>query len=174
MTLPDVDARIFEIFADWIYYKCLEPTAYMKGQKPAFYVLLKLYALADRLCVEQLRNEIVDLVYSVAKKTNSILTPSDTFLLYQKIRDSAPIRQLVLDLFLSMKTDRLLEEHPDPWHPQFLLELLVKVKRDRSTSPQRRSKDASKAPYHSAGKVLPVDPKEVGCRYSDSNDKTFH
>lgn len=56
-------------------------------------------------------------------------TPSDTYILYDGIRDTAPLRCLVLDLFAFKKTDNLLANHPDDWHPQFLRDLVVQLKR---------------------------------------------
>jgi hypothetical protein len=58
-----------------------------------------------------------------------VLTPSDTRILYEQIRDSSPLRSLVLDLFAFKKTDRLLESHADTWHAAFLRELATRLKR---------------------------------------------
>ena len=88
-----------------------------------------MYSLADRLCIEGLRNGVVDLVADLADRTNSVLTPSDTRTLYEVIRDSAPLKGLVLDLFAFKKTDRLVERHADSWHTAFLRDLCVLLKR---------------------------------------------
>lgn len=191
IKLPEVEVKIFDIFANWVYFRALDPSTYMRGSKPAFYILLKVYALADRLCVEQLRNEITDIVAHIAKEQNSILTPTDTFLLYDRIRDSAPIRQLILDLFTSMKTDRLLEDHPDTWHPQFLLELLIRVKRTKCLNCKPKGvhadprhhrseaplKDLSRLRSKEAGvdtideQVCTFFPKMPSCAYATSSEK---
>ncbi|KAK4972567.1 PAB1 binding protein, partial [Elasticomyces elasticus] len=96
---------------------------------PKYFLLLDLYALADRLCVQALGNEIIDTMARLSEATNSVPTPSDTFILYEQIRESAAVRALVLDLFAYKKTDKLLESHRDEWHPRFLRELVVKLKR---------------------------------------------
>lgn len=85
--------------------------------------------VADRLCLEGLRNRVVDLMADLADSTNSVLTPSDTRILYDLLPENAPIRRLVLDLFAFKKTDKLLEEHEDRWHAAFLRDLCVLLKR---------------------------------------------
>jgi hypothetical protein len=65
----------------------------------------------------------------LAEQTNSVPTPTDTYILYESIRDNAPVRRLVLDLFAYKKTDNLVATHPDDWHPTFLRELVCKLKR---------------------------------------------
>lgn len=89
--------------------------------------------------MERLRNQTVDWVAALADSTNSVLTPSDTHILYNLIRDSAPLRRLILDLFAFKKTDKLLAEHPGDWHPVFLRELVVKLKRPDATAMQRHN-----------------------------------
>lgn len=96
---------------------------------PKYFLLLELYALSDRLLTTELSNHIIDTIARLSETTNSVPTPSDTWVLYDAIRDTAPIRALVLDLFAYKKTDRLLETHRDDWHPRFMRDLLVKLKR---------------------------------------------
>lgn len=96
---------------------------------PKYFLLLDLYALSDKLMTTKLCNHIVDTVARLSENTNSVPTPSDTWILYDTIRDNAPMRRLALDLFAYKKTDKLLESHKDEWHPRFLRELVVKLKR---------------------------------------------
>lgn len=96
---------------------------------PKYFLLLDLYGLSDRMLTASLSNHICDTVARLSETTNSVPTPSDTWILYDSIRDTAPIRRLVLDLFAYKKTDKLLEGHRDEWHPRFLRELVVKLKR---------------------------------------------
>ena len=63
---------------------------------------------------------IVDVMADLADSTNSVLTPSDTRILYEQISEGAAVRRLVLDLFAFKKTDKLLAEHEDAWHARFL------------------------------------------------------
>ncbi|KAJ4412844.1 hypothetical protein N0V91_000606 [Didymella pomorum] len=121
ITLDDVSADHFSLLVAWLYTSAI-PAPFKDG-KPAYYTLLHVYALADRLCIEGLRNSVIDLIADLADQTNSVLTPSDTRILYEGIRDSAPLRELVLDLFAFKKTDRLVEGHVDAWHAHFLRDL---------------------------------------------------
>ncbi|GAM83284.1 hypothetical protein ANO11243_012700 [Dothideomycetidae sp. 11243] len=143
---------------------------------PKYFLLIDLYMLSDRLLTTNLSNHIVDTFARMSEMTNSVPTPSDTWLLYGDcasfrglhhcacrsnasvnsskkrcrgepgmpaaipcprvtsierpgIRATAPLRELILDLFTYKKTDRLLEEHEDDWHPLFMRDLLVRMKR---------------------------------------------
>ena len=96
---------------------------------PKYFLLLDLYALSDRLLTTQLSNHVLSTIARLSETTNSVPTPSDTWILYDHIRDGVPLRTLILDLFAYKKTDRLLETHRDEWHPRFLRELCVKLKR---------------------------------------------
>lgn len=96
---------------------------------PKYFLLLDLYALSDRLLTTQLSNYVLSTIARLSETTNSVPTPSDTWILYDTIRDGVPLRTLILDLFAYKKTDRLLETHRDEWHPRFLRELCVKLKR---------------------------------------------
>ncbi|KAK4556338.1 hypothetical protein LTR86_006482 [Recurvomyces mirabilis] len=96
---------------------------------PKYFLLIDLYALSDRVLTTQLSNHILSTLARLSETTNSVPTPSDTFILYDSIRDTSPLRTLILDLFAYKKTDKLLETHKDDWHPRFLRELVVKLKR---------------------------------------------
>lgn len=135
ITLDDVSPDHFSLLVAWLYTSAI-PAPFKDG-KPAYYTLLHVYALADRLCMEGLRNSVVDLIADLADQTNSVLTPSDTRILYEGIRDSAPLRDLVLDLFAFKKTDRLVEGHVDAWHAHFLRDLCVLLKRPCPQALQR-------------------------------------
>ncbi|KAJ4300689.1 hypothetical protein N0V90_002777 [Kalmusia sp. IMI 367209] len=128
IRLNDVSVETFEHLVAWLYTGSIKPAPFKDG-KPAYYTLLHLYILADRFCFEGLRNHIVDLMADLADTTNSVLTPSDTRILYDQIDEGAKIRQLVLDLFAFKKTDKLIATHTDRWHAGFLRDLCVRLKR---------------------------------------------
>ncbi|OAK99848.1 hypothetical protein IQ06DRAFT_193214, partial [Phaeosphaeriaceae sp. SRC1lsM3a] len=111
IRLDDIEVQHFQLLVSWLYTGSIPPP--YKDGKPAYYTLLHVYTLADRLCFEGLRNAVVDLISDLADRTNSVLTPSDTRILYISLRDSAPLRTLILDLFAFKKTDRLLDSHAD-------------------------------------------------------------
>ncbi|KAH9861969.1 hypothetical protein IAQ61_010170 [Plenodomus lingam] len=135
ITLQDIDVSHFQLLVSWLYTSVL-PAPFKDG-RPAYYTLLHVYTLADRLGLEAARNTVVDVISELADRTNSVLTPSDTRILYEQIRDSAPLRTLVLDLFAFKKTDRLLEGHSDWWHAAFLRDLTVQLKRPCAQAMQR-------------------------------------
>lgn len=109
---------------------------------PKYFLLIDLYALSDRLLTTQLSNHILSTIARLSETTNSVPTPSDTFILYDHIRDTSPLRTLVLDLFAYKKTDKLLETHKDDWHPRFLRELVVKLKRPGPEAIERHHLEA--------------------------------
>jgi BTB/POZ domain-containing protein len=140
ISLPDpkVDARHFEHVILWLYTQRLEADEFFfKDNKPTYFSLLELYSLADYLSIEAMRNTIVDRMAKLAEETNSVPTPSDTYILFERIRENAPIRKLVLDLFAFKKTDNLIHSHHDEWHPKFMRELVCKLKRPGYASLQR-------------------------------------
>ncbi|USW59572.1 Putative BTB/POZ domain-containing protein [Septoria linicola] len=106
---------------------------------PKYFLLLDLYALSDRLLTTPLSNHILTTIARLSESTNSVPTPSDTWILYDTIRDSSPLRTLILDLFAYKKTDKLLETHKDDWHPRFLRDLVVKLKRPGPEAVERHS-----------------------------------
>ncbi|KAK1072303.1 hypothetical protein LTR74_002615 [Friedmanniomyces endolithicus] len=119
---------------------------------PKYFLLIDLYALSDRLLTAQLSNHILTTLARLSESTNSVPTPSDTFILYDAIRDSSPLRTLVLDLFAYKKTDKLLETHKDEWHPLFLRALVVKLKRPGPEAVERHSLEAWRPESWSASK----------------------
>ena len=106
---------------------------------PKYFLLIDLYGLSDRLLTTPLSNHILSSIARLSEATNSVPTPSDTRILYEQIRSSAPIRSLILDLFAYKKTDKLLETHKDEWHAKFLRELVVKLKRPGAEGISRHS-----------------------------------
>lgn len=120
---------------------------------PKFFLLLDLYALSDRLLTTPLTNHILTTIARLSESTNSVPTPSDTWILYDNIRAGSTLHTLVLDLFAYKKTDRLLETHKDDWHPRFLRELCVKLKRPGPEAIERHSLVAWRPSSYSASKA---------------------
>lgn len=106
---------------------------------PKYFLLIDLYGLSDRLLTPELNNHILNTIARLSESTNSVPTPSDTRILYDQIRDTAPLRALVLDLFAYKKTDKLLASHKDEWHARFLRELCVKLKRPGPEAVERHT-----------------------------------
>jgi hypothetical protein len=112
--LPEVRPDDFQFFEQWIYSKSLAHEE-VEAQHPAFFRLIRLYALADQLEVEGLRNAIVDETVRLSEKYNSVPTPNDTQTLDQELREKCGLRDLVVDLFVWKKTDNLVQTHEDSW-----------------------------------------------------------
>ena len=139
VSLVDENPDIFGIFVEWLYTQTLREVAFLSGNRPRFFLMLELYAFADRHSIEALCNAAVNMIASLADKTNSVPTPSDTDQLYESIRETSPVRALILDLFIFKKTESLLDSHPDEWNPGFLRDLVVKLKRPSSLGLARHS-----------------------------------
>lgn len=106
---------------------------------PKYFLLLDLYALSDRLLTTPLSNHILTTLARLSESTNSVPTPSDTWILYDTLLPNSALQKLVLDLFAYKKTDKLLETHKDDWHPRFLRDLVVKLKRPGPEAIERHS-----------------------------------
>ncbi|KXL49817.1 hypothetical protein M433DRAFT_33795, partial [Acidomyces richmondensis BFW] len=144
VTLPEEKPEIFEWFLQWLYTGSLTiPHANGNHQgSPKYFLLIDLYALSDRLLTTPLSNQILTTIARLSEATNSVPTPSDTWILYDNIRENSPLRTLILDLFAYKKTDKLLETHKDEWHPKFLRELVVKLKRPGPEAIERHRLEA--------------------------------
>ncbi|KAI9834991.1 MAG: hypothetical protein M1819_002714 [Sarea resinae] len=112
-------------------YKDLPTSPFKPLNPPAYYPLVHLYCLALRLCVPALQNAIVSHLAHLAHKTNTMLTPSDTHLLYTLVpADSqSKLKKLIVHLFASMRTERLLSSHRSAWNEFFLRDLVICLKR---------------------------------------------
>ncbi|KAI4134008.1 MAG: hypothetical protein LQ347_001873, partial [Umbilicaria vellea] len=113
--LPEARAPIFEYFVQWLYTRSLSHEDLDGQEHPAYHRLIGLYTLADMLGVEGCKNDICDAVGRLAEERNCVPNPDDTRALWGEVRESAPLRMLVLDLFSFKKTDRLVETHEDSW-----------------------------------------------------------
>lgn len=47
------------------------------------------------------------------------------------------MRRLVVDLFAWKRTDNLLDQHEDEWHPRFMRDLCVRIKRENTRTAQK-------------------------------------
>lgn len=104
----------FQFFEQWIYSRSLAHEE-LEATHPAFFKLIRLYALADQLEVEGLRNAIVDETMRLSEKWNSVPTPNDTVTMDEMVREGCGLRSLIVDLFVWKKTDNLVENHEDVW-----------------------------------------------------------
>ncbi|KAL9104239.1 MAG: hypothetical protein Q9163_000787 [Psora crenata] len=196
LSLPFLHPSDFEYFIQWLYTRTLDHED-LTGQHPAYFKLIRLYGLADELCVTALKNAIVDEMGVVADRTNSCPTPDDTKVVWddesgcgtsasitrsrrgrsasrvsEGIDDGEEdcadglgargggggLRELIGDLFVWKKTDRLVEEHQDQWDETFLREVVVKLKREkgRGISAPWRERARGCARYHVHDEWAPI------------------
>lgn len=109
------------------------------ANSPKYFLLIDLYGLSDRLLTTPLSNHVLSTIARLSEDSNSVPTPSDTRILYTQIRETSPLRALILDLFAYKKTDKLLATHKDEWHARFLRDLVVKLKKPGPESLERHS-----------------------------------
>ena len=104
-----------------------------KPPPPAFGPLVRLYVFADKYQVGLgLKDLICDLVREVEGESNSVPNCGDVELLWgNSCADEAPagLKRLVLDLYMGMKTEKLLGQE-DGWHAGFLRDLVLGLKRE--------------------------------------------
>lgn len=157
VKLPEDRADVFDYFLFWVYTRRLDHEAVDAEEplKPAYFWLLHLYCLVDKLGVEACKNAIIDKIAILAEATNSVPTPSDTFIVFETfgLLENNSLRKLIVDLFAWKRTDNLLDGHEDEWHPRFMRDLCVRIKREdvrNATKPW--VKDMCRYHEHAAGK----------------------
>lgn len=133
VKLPEDRADVFDYFLYWLYTRRLDHEAVDAAEptKPAYFWLLHLYCMVDKFEIESCKNAIVDKVARLAEMTNSVPTPTDTWIVFETFDSQGEnkMRRLVVDLFTWKRTDNLLDSHEDEWHPRFMRDLVVRMKR---------------------------------------------
>lgn len=157
VKLPEDRADVFDYFLYWIYTRRLDHEAVDAEEplKPAYFWLLHLYCLVDKLGVESCKNAIIEKIALLAEATNSVPTPSDTWIIFETFGDldNNPLRKLIVDLFAWKRTDNLLDGHEDEWHPRFMRDLCVRMKREDVRNTQKPwMRDICRYHEHATGK----------------------
>ena len=155
VKLPEDRADVFDYFLCWLYTRRLDHEAVdaVEPVKPAYFWLLHLYCMVDKFGVESCKNAIVEKVAKLAEETNSVPTPTDTWIIFETFgnQEHNKMRRLVVDLFAWKRTDNLLDSHEDEWHPRFMRDLVVRMKReDVKNTPKPWLRDLCR--YHEHGK----------------------
>ena len=154
IKLPEDRPDVWDYFQFWLYTRRLDHEAVdaIDPVKPAYFWLLHLYCLVDKLGVSACKNAIVDKVAMLAEDTNSVPTPTDTWIIFETFGTSRNdcMRRLVVDLFAWKRTDNLLDQHPDEWHPRFMRDLAVRMKiEDTRTTSRPWLRDTCRYHEHS-------------------------
>ncbi|KAI9721379.1 MAG: hypothetical protein M1828_005128 [Chrysothrix sp. TS-e1954] len=134
LRLPEDRPDVFDYFLYWLYTRRLDHEAVdaVEPIKPAYFWLLHLYCLVDKLGVEACKNAIIEKVVGLAEATNSVPTPTDTWIVWETFGNlkGNPMRRLITDLFAWKRTDNLVDQHEDDWHPRFMRDLCVRLRRE--------------------------------------------
>ena len=92
---------------------------------PAYFQLIKLGSLADYIGVEKCMNDIMDEVFRLADKTNTVPTAEDTRSIWKDEEPSTTqepkkvakgLKGVVIDLFVWKRTEVLMRSHEDSWY----------------------------------------------------------
>lgn len=129
LRLPDIQLNDFNFFVQWVYRQNLGHEE-LERKCTAYFRLIRLYSLADRLGVEDLRNAVVDEMARLSEKYNSVPTPQDTRTIDDELRENCGLRELVVDLFVWKKTDNLVQMHEDSWYVHLGNSMLDEYKAD--------------------------------------------
>lgn len=154
MRLPEDRSDVFSYFLTWLYTRRLEHEAVdaVEPIKPAYFWLLHLYCLVDKLDVEACKNAILDKLAILADRTNSVPTPTDTHIVFETFGGDhmrhVGVRRLVVDLFAWKRTDNLLDQHEDEWHPRFMRDLVVRMKTEDCRDASRKPWLVNRCQYH--------------------------
>ena len=123
VDLPEVDPKVFEYFIQWLYTRQAAPSVdcslahpALKSSPPAFFHLIRLYNLGNFLSCEELRNDCLDMVGTVAEKMNAAPSANDTQICWEMEEESKSLKALVLDLFCYMNISKLMIEENAEWY----------------------------------------------------------
>lgn len=102
---------------------------------PAFGPLIRFYVLAERYQIGLgLRDLLCDVVAEMAREGNCVPNAQDTARLWRNTMGNNGMRRLVVDLYVGMKTEKLLrreEEEGGGWDGEFLLDLVEGMRREQ-------------------------------------------
>ncbi|MCJ1474079.1 hypothetical protein MMC13_002737 [Lambiella insularis] len=148
ISLPEVCPSTFRFWLQWLYTRNLahedvdwDPPAAAPALAPppstttaapppkrpiAFFPLIRLYKVAAFLGCEALLNDLVDEIARVSTAHNAAPGPHDTYELWGEECAVGGVRELVLDLFVGLKTEKLVREAADEWDEGFLRALVLK------------------------------------------------
>lgn len=135
IRLPEDEPEIFSIYVHWLYYGTF-PVYCDKPGRPAnqeYLKLVKAYTLGDKLMDTVFQNAAID---AIVEKSTSMASDGhkwypDTEVVefaYNNTNKSAPIRQLLVDMYVSVgHSEWLDDENPDSVPQPFLFELSSKL-----------------------------------------------
>lgn len=160
IELPEDEPEIFGIYVHWLYYEklpvsCNEPSS-------EYLNLMKAYTLGDKLLDTKFQDTVIDAIVDKSvtpAQTGACWYPTDEEVefAFNNTSDSAPIRTLLVDLYVFAGCSRLVRcENPADVPQPFLYELALKLL-DQRDGPRQKI-EASK--YHVCNsKNVKAEPK---------------
>ena len=158
LRLPEDTPEHFEYLLQYLYSGSLAHEK-VDTVRPNFAPLLHLYILGDKYGLDKVKNAIVDRVTEISQAYNVLPNPEDVALVYNELRETAPIRQLILDLYVQKKTDTLLNDREGEWDNRFLIELIGALKRSQTKTSIQSQGEGTIKYYEGVDKVKPKSQK---------------
>ena len=95
VTLPEDSPPEFGLLLGWIYQSSVRPLTVEPGRIQCSYNEFKFYALADKYCLPELKNDIMDMLISYFDKSSQLPAPSMILSVYANMPDGSPLRKLM-------------------------------------------------------------------------------
>ncbi|TVY93103.1 hypothetical protein LAWI1_G001596 [Lachnellula willkommii] len=97
-SFPEDAPDSFDILVTWVYHRKLRPLSIVKDNRNHYvpaWGIISLYSLAEKLCVSELMDNIMDAFRDFAQQNYGL--PSSDFMLatYQKVDSSSPLRSYI-------------------------------------------------------------------------------
>ena len=122
MTLPEDDVGAFEDFAEWLYARGVMFELLFSMSKANFKAALKLFVLADKYDVTDLKNTMTKHIFTVGKVVGNPPSLTEIAYIYAHTVQSSGIRKLFADWyawrvdpvwFEQSMVQTFLRRHPD-------------------------------------------------------------
>jgi hypothetical protein len=101
-TFPDDDAESFDILLGWVYHGTLRDLLCIKhedGAKQCSWQEVNAYALAEKLCVPELQDAVMNAVIKVSKESDSLPSVANMQKAYEKTSQNSPLRNFMAHVF---------------------------------------------------------------------------
>lgn len=94
LHLPEDNIDGFELFVEWLYGATLKRIE----DEEAVFTHIALLLLANKLCLEHLRNEIMDLIIRFYRVYPALVEPQSLSYIYEHTSDDDPLREFTVQL----------------------------------------------------------------------------
>lgn len=175
-TFPEDDEESFDLLIEWVYtgkVRKLESRAIgdLLRTSPSSWAVTKFYALADKLCINELMDGIMNVLISHYKEGTRLPGTSTVEWVYERLGEGSPLRKFVHWSMHYVLTEIRQNNVARRWpleeiikcqqkYPDFALDLLTAF---RAQTPGERVKDPRQVPlctFHCHGKDEPCSDKQ--------------